>query len=612
MLIRKTLALLAVCFAFPVFGEFSLEELLGLQRSESGRLSCEELTDKFCESLWSAENQGNFRFPDGTQILTGTRRKNFMENGRFIHLQKTAKSRCLLPDDVKDTMGIHCGDGDQKTDMLARLEALLSRIDSIDQNKKSMSSWQRSIDQILSDFGHAIDDTAYESAAKDRPDIKERLWDDWTFHEKKALYENYYDIKTEIMKAVYLNDSDWQRVVKVFNEAVQDVLTVVEQMDLDAESENIMKEKVSSVKLSLPYEDPRRVGSVTEFCATSENNAYYIHTSNAFVICMGKINGSLNEGALYGTIAHEIAHSIDPTRFLADVYTQTPESLLLKELYEGSASLPCDDWEQRKGEAFSISSETYELPEKLSSLDQCLIDRRGLSEINHSALDYVSDRFAEMSMDSPAQQNHFSLLTTDKVFKDGVLEDNEFYLEPKLFEESKNFYMEVSFFHKGYFHDMSVFVKEYKCRILESRSEKEAFAEALEETKKLRKMYEYYLSDLLGQNSKGLVMFNLSKPSAEDFADWISYKAMELKLKRNQSVESRRAFLLADTSFFCKPKSLETLAKEKTLIERQYSRAFHPPDRNRRLSRFTPKIADLLECVRGEDILKLDKNCDSL
>ena len=87
---------------------------------------------------------------------------------------------------------------------------------------------------------------------------------------------------------------------------------------------------------------------------------------------------------------------------------------------------------------------------------------------------------------------------------------------------------------------------------------------------------------------------------------------MELNLKREPSVKNRRIFVLSGTSDHCESKILERIAKNKRLIENRYSRVVHPLNRKRILGLFTSEAANLLNCHWGEEIIKLDRNCDSL
>ena len=609
----KFIFLLYFCFCSAVAGELPLEQLSGQSDSfVSEPVFCEKLADEFCQSLWSSENQGNFQFSDGTQILYGERRKNIIDNAQFIHIQKLAKSRCNLPADIKDMMGIQCGVDDKTEDLLLELDTLLSQVDSIAQNKRAIESWKKSVNRILSDLEYIIEDAAYERSFSKNPNLSEKFWTSYSVEEKKDFNTHYYDIKTEIMDAIYLNDPDWRKAVEIFEEVRADVLSVIDKMTLVPEIKQSMKEKISLIKISLPYEDPRTMYGDTS-CAEYEDNAAYNLLQNSFYFCIGTINISHNEGAFYGTIAHEISHSIDPNTVLEDIFKQSPMSSLLRQVYESNASVSCKEWERQKNDIFILPSEIYQLPQGLAAIDQCLVDRDHLDELNHSSLDYVSKRTAESFIDSYASENLFSYLTTPLVFKDGVLKQNEFYLNPTLFAESENEYFEDKDFLAGYFHQASVFVQEYKCRLSQvDVTEEQAFSEALEETKRLNAIYEYYYSSILGENSRDLIEFNLSKPSDEDFADWLSYKAVELKLQRIQALQRRRDFILSGMATYCSPEGLENIAKHKILIEKKYSRNFHSPNRDRRLRNFTSKTADLLQCTRGEDITKLDKNCDFL
>ena len=608
----------------------------------SNPVFCEELADEFCKSFWSSENQGNFQFSNGTQVLYGDKRKDVISHAKFIYNQKLAKSRCQLPEDLKHMMGIHCGPEDKKEDLLAELELLLSQAGSIDQNREAIKSWQDSINKIHLEFEHLIEVVAFERAVREMPDLsKDFLGDLDDYHpgKMKVLSESHYDIKTEIMDAVYLDDPDWHRIVVLFEEVRADVLTVIDQMVLTPETKQIMKEKIRLIKLSLPYEDPRTAHSGVD-CATYKNNAAYDSVTNSVYLCMGSINTSDNVGTFYGIIAHEMAHSIDPNDFLKDMLKQSPLFQALRELYESNASLSCEEWEKQKATVFVLPSEIYQLPEGLAAIDQCLENKEHLNGLNSQFLDYVNKRIEETSIRfSDANRDTFSYLTTLEFFRKGVWERNEFYLEPKLLAES---YFKEDYFLLGHFHKASVFVQEYKCRLFQQGITKEqAFADALEETKRLNTNYEYSYFSVLGRNSEYLEDFNLSKfggfedlfsfkifepnlrHTSEDFADFVSFKTLELKLQRISSLKERRDFILAGTAFYCGlEEKLERLAEHeifrvftiigKKVIEGASTVGSHSPDRDRRLRQFTSKIANLLQCIPGEDIKKLGKNCDFL
>ena len=660
---------------------------------------CEELSDNFCQTLHSSDNQGDFQFADGTWLLHGDRRENFISHAWFIHLQKTAESRCRQPDDLKTALGIECGPGDEKRDLLSRLGDQLAKLDSVPPAAKESDAWIKSLNRILSDFYHVINQTAFERTFRENPDLRDKFWSDYSAEDRKLFNGHYYDIRTEATNAVYLNDPNWLKIVALFEEVKTDVLAVVSQTALAAETKQTLRDKINSVEISLPYADPRTTYSNIS-CAQDEDNGYYSVTDNRFTICAGTINTSQNEGVFYGITAHEIAHSIDPNVLLQDVFKQSPLVRLASRLYESGAGLPCDYWEEQKRELFSPPAEIHRLPPGLASIDQCLADRSGLDELNPSSLDYASKRMAEESINRYASWNEFSYLTTPFVFEGGELTENEFYLKPKLFAEKENSYFKQKGFSQGEFHPASVFVQEYKCRlegdrsagangesppfadsarnfsinrvsanddfeerrkseqalwthllspddrliagkqaslrteeensrlskrredfmemkeeflVSESARAAEVFASAMEETKRLNTIYEYSRSAVLAENSRELTDFNLSRPSDEDFADWIAHEAISLKLQRTPSLQDRRDFISAAGASYCRPDSLQILAKDKILVEKTYSRNFHSPHRERRLRSFTPKTAELLQCVRGEDIQKSEsKSCNFL
>ena len=99
---RKTLfeivrLIFFLVFSYSVFAERFIEfSAMDGNNDVSNLIFCEELSDGFCRSLWSAENQGNFQFSDGTQIFYGERRKNVIDYAKFIYIQKLVKNRCNL------------------------------------------------------------------------------------------------------------------------------------------------------------------------------------------------------------------------------------------------------------------------------------------------------------------------------------------------------------------------------------------------------------------------------------------------------------------------------------------------------------------------------------
>ena len=611
---------ISVCYCF--FAESSDDWLSIINGDDSELISCEQLSDEFCKTLWSSENQGNFHFSDGKQVLYGERRKHIISNAQFIYNQKLVKSRCHLPEDIKRMAGIQCGSEDIKEDLLSKLEGLLSQVDSIGQNKKSINTWIRSVNSILSDFDNIISDTADERSYKEKPDLSYKFWSDYKPADMKIFHRNYYDIKREIMDAIYLQDLDWLRVVELFDEVKKDILNVIDKMRLTSETKLTLKGKINSVKLSLPYEDPGSMNS-SPGCATHKNNAFYTLTlsGNRFAFCIGAININ-SEGFIYRTMAHEIAHSIDPKFFLLEVLYSSPLFHSLRQLYRSDASLTCEKWTKQKNDTFILPSEIYQLPEGLADLDQCLVDRTHLKDLNSDSLDRQSDKISHKAMSAYANKNTFTYLSSPEVIKNGKRIKNEFYMKPKLFSEKDNSYFEDALFTKGYLHLPSVFIQEYKCLLKRTDTEgqafsatlkeEQAFSAALKETEKLNKIYQYYYLSILGRNTynQGMTHSKLSKPSSEEFADWIANKAMELKLQRIASVKNRREFVMADAALHCRPESLQTIAKGKVYIEKDYSQRSHPLKRARRLRAFTPKTAELLQCTRGEDIKKLYQNCD--
>lgn len=596
------------CF-YSVAEEFSFNKWINIYGEQPDLPSCERFADTFCESFLSAKNRGNFQFPDGTQILRGSRREGVISHKEFIHIQKVIKHRCHLPEDIKAKAGIQCGHNAKKGRIFSHLDTLLSQVDSmeIEQDSHAIQSWRSAIGDLRFHFENITDTVAYERARRENPHISRKNWRDYTLNEREFLKKHQYTLRAEIMNATYLHDPDWQRVVRVFEEVKKDILTVIDQLTLTPEAKNFMNRQVNQLTLSLPYSVP---GDNRIDCNKYSDGAKYYPLQSQVVVCLGRINTFLSEGGLYGVLAHEVAHSIDPNRFWSYVFMQTKIYRDLIALRHSNSSLSCEYWEQMKVDYSKLSPHIYQLPFGLAFIDQCLVERDDLDEINPVGVNYASKRLAEEIMVYHASRNTFTHLTTPEFSRDGVSEANKTYLNPRLFEKSVNHVIQVGPFHRGSFDDIYVFTQDYKCRLSESDvSEETAFLEALEETEQIRKSYYYFYLSLFGKNADELIPFNLSKPSYEYFADWMSYKAIELKLKRESSIKSRRIFFLSGIANYCKPGNLERTAKAQSLAEHRYSRNVHPLNRSRMMGHFTSEIANLLRCNRGEETIQLDRKC---
>ena len=154
---------------------------------EEAPILCEELSDNFCQTLYSSAHRGNFQFADGTWLLHGARREKFISHARFIHLQKTAESRCRMPDDLKFALGIECGPDDDKRDMLSRLGDQLAKLDSIPSSEREKRAWNQSLEQIIWDFHYIVYNVAYERSFNEKPELQNKFWRDYSAAEKSFL-----------------------------------------------------------------------------------------------------------------------------------------------------------------------------------------------------------------------------------------------------------------------------------------------------------------------------------------------------------------------------------------------------------------------------------------
>lgn len=555
------------------------------------RPQCAEITDDLCQTLWSNKNRGSMKVADGA-IAAGQSSKSEMAASRIEDLQALIASESKLPPDLK-----------------AKAKPIFAELKTLLKKERDSKDWYRGISLALFKWETTVMDTASaRTEAKHRP-LKQIKQSDLSI-EQKALYQSdLHHIQSEILEAKYKRHPNWKRVEKVFASAQQDMIAEIQNLNLPEAQKKLMLEKVKSVKLMLPYADPKKLAANAS-CGSTQMNAFYSPSHHAFTVCAGYFNSFQSESALYGTIAHEIAHAVDPlSNAEHQCRTESPVFQSLNRLVGASGpGMPCNEWEPIAAQVKASSiPETPRSFDSLQSLYDCLQPKKHLEAYSAEAVRKIAKRNARVELNSYASAHSLLTLAQPTVTKEGKETPNEFFMRPDRLQASYN----GNTFHKSRNEDadvLEIFTQSLSCAKVEvdgkTISYQEAplahrakiFDNAMAETLALLEASKREWYSYCGQNCSEMSVERLSVDSSENFADWMSNKALNRQLGRIKDLRDRREATALATVDLCERPGPKNDAPDLAASEKKYSLESHPDTRVRRISVFDKKNAEINQC----------------
>ncbi|NUM89168.1 MAG: hypothetical protein HUU37_08190, partial [Bdellovibrionales bacterium] len=190
---------------------------------------------------------------------------------------------------------------------------------------------------------------------------------------RRKTYEAVHKIHDAITEAKWAHHPNWKRVERSFERAKQRLLEVVSGEPLPEPQKALMLERIRDVTLHLPLSDPsvfgwRKIGP----CSTTKNNASYTSLTNRVTVCAGLFNSYASEATLFGVIAHELGHSVDPSGLSSGRVENGTALSLLRGVVQAGSKIECSDWTRRKGELLGKPSPVPEA-NPLGKLYECLV-----------------------------------------------------------------------------------------------------------------------------------------------------------------------------------------------------------------------------------------------
>jgi len=234
----------------------------------------------------------------------------------------------------------------------------------------------------------------------------------------------------------------------------------------------------------------------------------------------------------------------------------------------------------------------------------CLQSKERLAPWSEEEVAKVAEQATNESFATMASKHTFlRLAQPTRTLSNGKVVANEVYRRPdRLAREPDEKLRTVNF--------EEIFNQNLECVELEKNGRKYRYAdapagdraalftEAIEKSRVMTTeiMREYYQH--CGRNCGGKMQkAQLSKPSEEDFADWIAAQAMDKRLARIGNMKDRREASALGWVAFCEQPGLLQHASDLAAAEGQFSYNVHSEHRDRRIGAYTKNVRNAVNCT---------------
>ena len=557
---------------------------------------CSRLTDDICEKLWDPKHDGVLELQTG-KIDVGSKGKSGIKSTVRADVQALLDAEKRLPSDLR-----------------SKAEPIMNRFRELLKNEIDSKKWHRDFGNLLSDWGSIIEEVAQDRAKASLPKDEKSAS---SFERKARLGQKKIEVSDQITRAKYANGPNWKRVEQTYTAAKADILAVIDDLKLPAAIREKMKKKLNSVELSLPLLDPRIIDSGEE-CATTEVNAFYDPIYNRMTVCAGFFN-SYPDAAFYTVLIHELGHSIDPGIFADLAFEESRMAQIARKLSNfEKPPFNCREWDKLQQDLFEMPSRIVEPKHPYRKLIDCFSSRKKeLEPFNAEKLRYAAKKQTSSLIARYSDLNAFGYLA-----KSGTKDEpNDFYMRPDRRVARSHNYIPPSWKKSDDIVTES-FVQSLSCAKAKdgasferaSREDRnKMFQDAILSAQSAQEALLVEKFRHCGRECRELLKEELSRDRNENFADWISIQAFPRYLSRETSLEKRRELAGLASSLFCtEPGYIKTSNADHDfdVIEKTFSQLPHPEYRVRRLSVFSPKVAELVNCRMDDELKKGFGSCD--
>lgn len=557
---------------------------------------CSTLTDSFCDRLFDDAHNGYMQVFDG-QIVLGKSEKSKEERRLLIDLRALVDAGPRLPVDLRD----------RALPILANLKAVLD--DEAASGKWTVlqrAQWEDRLAHARDDFKDLKKLVFAERLAKQMPQIADKDPEDWKKDESIDANAVEDGLDDEILDAKYANHPNWIRINDLFAEVKQRLLVEADKLPVGPEQKAFIIKQYSTVKLSLPYPDPRRTSADAD-CASTTLNAFYDGERHVYTVCAGWFNANQSKSALMQVTAHEMSHSIDAGATATYFHrAKSPMSHALSKLInmKNVAPYSCDQWNTLVTQIKAHAPAAPTHYNALEHLYRCLVPKKLEAFDTHEVASLMRDQ-ARTDVGTDADNKYYSRIDNPSYVKHGQTEQNEYFLRPDIALADENNF----FWYPDYHRDQAtqeIYTQDLICQAQKAGKPLQDMSElqratlmdaAIQTTTDITAADYVDGQSYCGENCDLLVSSGMSSPPNEAFADWMAGKVVSSYLRDLPGdIDHKRDASGVVMASFCAPPGPEHDAPVLAAHEKRWSLEPHPEDRVRRLSIYTPATASLLKC----------------
>jgi hypothetical protein len=580
---------LTLAFPFLALAEENVSVSTASQSTISSAVSCEDITDKLCQEIWSEKNRGSKTLFDGS-IAVGKSKKSDTSQIVIVDLKALVNSEKLLPKDLQT----------EGASALRNLRHILS-------TERLGKQWQRDLSKAMFDWNRAFEKVGTARVESKNPALKKLKGIDITVEQSSAYQKSYNTLRDEILVAKHSKSQGWKMIEELFPVVKKDLQAEIQKLPISDEAKKARLTILDEVQLTLPFTD-REKFAASHQCQSTEINAFYSSDYNKFTVCAGLFGALRSRASIYFILAHEMGHAIDLDSFASQSnQSHSVVKKINKLAHSKTPAFSCEDW-QRLLEEIRTAGKEVGTPKSdpLQKLADCLAPKKNLREFNQQNVGALSESFATSELSSAASSNNFLELSEPNTKRFDQDKKNPHYLRPD----------RVTALAEGQFvnatqRDANIFEivnQQLACiknadgssyishQSLTASERPSILKKVLDDTKVLKtSLNNLQLTDC-GTNCRALVGYNVSADSGENFSDWIAGRALSTELQRYKNVEERRQAAALSAVLFCNRPDITTIAPDAALVEKQFSTEPHPNNRLRRLAVFNQVNSQLVDC----------------
>ncbi|PIS11599.1 MAG: hypothetical protein COT73_03165 [Bdellovibrio sp. CG10_big_fil_rev_8_21_14_0_10_47_8] len=545
---------------------------------------CLEMVRKFCDKLYSPENQGSMSFTVGTtnfDVKMGRTENDFLQKDyEFMKSKLTGWKR--FPRDLRASLNSH--------EFSRKLRQYLSRTSPQKMTLQNRMRTLRDEDELSFIWNLAVKEVVLSRMEKQYPGYS-RIQEDLVPLELKYEAQRLGRmLKAEIAIAIWSNHPNWKMVESRFEKIKKTYVDEIQSSkQLPADLQQKWMNRVESVRLIVPGSDPQ---IDMEDCYKNESNAYYFREKNEITVCAGDFNTE----EIDQTLAHELAHALDLGRSRYLFQRQSKFGNHLEQIKEKSCSskaFSCQDWDTMKESFGNSLAEFQTYKADLPEFNTCLQDKALKTPIPDEYLTRIAKENVDETLADLAQMNIFLRVISPKIpLMNGSSQKNPMYLNPCAY------YLWQTQAHP-FEDDMSLllfFTAEYRC----SKEPVAAvrFKIAIDRAKDLQEQFVQAKVGMEGVYSERerLVTDGYSVSPAERFADAIGQRVFSRILAAEQDMGVRRARYLFNNAWLCRKPSLQKLFPAEARVQKNYYVEPHSEIVQRQKELLPDEIQEVLQC----------------